>query len=208
MMYWIKKQILRVLQERINRKNRKKLLHRDRAITIIANNCLAGYIYHYLNLRFESPTINLFIPPADYIRMLSDFDKYFDPDAEIIEVRSEKKYPVGEIYGCRIHFMHYKDFETAVRKWRERCARIDKESLYVMMTDRDGCQMEDLIAFDKLDYKNKVAFTCRKYEDIHSAFCIRGFEKQNSVGQLQETMSITGRRYIDQFDYIEFLNRV
>ena len=77
----IKKQVLNFLQERIDRKNRRRLLsvgtHGPR--TIIANNCIGGFISHYLHLQFASPTVNLFILPSDYIKMLRDFDKYFDP---------------------------------------------------------------------------------------------------------------------------------
>lgn len=203
----LKKKILRQMQERIDRKNRRRLLAACEPRTIIANNCIGGYISHYLKLRFMSPTVNLFIKPSDYVKMLKEFDKYFDPDATITEVMTEKPYPVGDIYGCKIYFMHYKDFESAVQKWRERCTRINKDTLYIMMTDRDGCTLEDMQAFDALPYDNKVLFTCREQPNIESAFYIRGFENETMVGQLQEKMRITGKRYIDQFDYVEFLNR-
>jgi len=202
-----KKRILHFLQERINEKNRRRLCNADIPRTIIANNCLGGLISHWLHLRFSSPTVNLFILPADYIKMLKDFDRYFDPNAPITQVETEKDYPVADIYGCKIYFMHYSNFESAVQKWRERCTRINKDALYVMMTDRDGCTEEDMKAFDALPYKNKVLFACREHNEIASAFHIRGFEGQSAVGQLQETMSITGKRYIDQFDYVNFLNR-
>lgn len=201
----IKKKILYILQERINKRNRKRLIPRARSI--IANNCIGGYISHYLKLQFASPTVNLFILPSDYTKMLQEFDKYFDPNAPITQVQSDKAYPVGDIYGCRIYFKHYADFNSAVQKWRERCKRINKDSLYVMMTDRDGCTFEDMKAFDALPYKNKVLFTCKERPDIVSAFYIRGFEEQSSVGQLQESMCITGKRHIDQFDYVSFLNQ-
>lgn len=203
----LKKKLLHFLQERIDQKNRKRLFPREKGRSIIANNCIGGFISHYLKLRFASPTVNLFILPSDYIKMLQDFDKYFDPNAPITQVETDKNYPVGEIYGCKIWFMHYKDFDSAVEKWRERCARINKDALYIMMTDRDNCTAEDMQAFDALPYKNKVLFTCKEHSDIASAFHIRGFEGQSSVGQLQETMRITGKRYIDQFDYVTFLNR-
>ena len=139
MKFLIKREIIKFLQERINRKNRDRFNKIcNRKVSIIANNCIGGYIYHYLNLRFESPTINLFILPSDYIKMLENFDKYFDPNATITEVQSDKSYPVGEIYDCKIYFMHYNSFNEAVSKWRERCCRINKKSLYIMMTDRDG----------------------------------------------------------------------
>lgn len=204
----IKSTVLNFFQERINRQNRERLLGESADMrSIIASNCIGGYISHYLKLRFMSPTVNLFITPADYITMLKEFDKFFDPNAPITQAVTEKPYPVGDIYGCKIHFMHYKSFESAVNKWRERCSRINKNALYIIMTDRDGCTLEDLKAFDGLEYKNKVVFTCREYSDIPSSFYIRGFEKRESVGHLHSVMSITGKRYIDQFDYVEFLNR-
>lgn len=201
----IKKSILTFLHERINQKNKKRLIKKPR--TIIANNCIGGFISHFLNLRFESPTINLFIRPSDYLIMLQDFDRYFNPDAEITQVETSKPYPVGNIYGCEIHFMHYKSFDEAVAKWKERARRINKESLYIFMTDRDGCQLEDLYEFDKLPYCNKVCFTHTKVGGVESAFYIKGFEHENQVGSLERTMNITGKRYIDQFDYVSFLNR-
>lgn len=203
----VKKRILHILQERINKKNRKRLISRADDRTIIANNCIGGFISHYLNLRFCSPTVNLYIHPSDYIKMLQDFDKYFDSAAPITQVETDKPFPVGDIYGCKIWFMHYADFDSAVQKWRERCKRINKNSLYIMMTDRDGCTIEDMKAFDALPYKNKVIFTCKEHPDIASAFCVGGYEGKPSVGQMQESMNITGKRYIDQFDYVSFLNQ-
>lgn len=199
---------LDIWQRRINVKNRQRLAPAGAgARTIITSNCIGGYLSHYLKLRFMSPTVNLFITPSDYVKMLKDFDKYFDPNAPITQVVTDKRYPVGDIYGCKIYFMHYRNFERAVQKWRERCVRINKDALYIMMTDRDGCTSEDMKAFDGLDYQNKVLFTCQEYPEIASSFYIRGFEKCESVGHLHSVMNITGKRYIDQFDYVEFLNR-
>ena len=206
-MHQLKRKVLLVLQERINRKNRRRLLSTNVGLrTIIANNCIGGLISHYLHLQFASPTVNLFILPSDFVKMLQNFDKYFDPNATITQAQTDKDYPVADIYGCKIYFMHYSDFESAVKKWRDRCSRINKNALYIMMTDRDGCTEENMQDFDALPYQNKVLFTCREYPSIKSTFCISGFEGE-TVGQLQETMSITGKRYIDQFDYVEFLNR-
>ena len=206
-MLGLKRKILRFLQNRINKRNRKRLTPRTNNRTIIANNCIGGFISHYLNLRFCSPTVNLYIHQPDYVKMLQNFDKYFDPTAPITQVKTDKPYPVGDLYGCKIYFQHYSDFDSAVQKWHERCARINKDSIYLMMTDRDGCTLEDMMAFDALPYKNKVLFTCQERPDIACAFYIRGFEGQSSVGQLQASMSITGKRYIDQFDYVSFLNQ-
>lgn len=46
-----------ILHERWCRIQREKL--RNFSPTIISNNCCAGFIYHDLGLKFNSPTINL-----------------------------------------------------------------------------------------------------------------------------------------------------
>lgn len=44
------------------------------------------------------------------------------------------------------------------------------------------------------------------YPQIHSAFCLRGFSKVRGVKNIYATQYINGRRYIDQFDYVSFIN--
>lgn len=67
-----------LLQDRINENNRKRL--NNTTPTIIASNCNGGFISHWLNLQFLSPTVNLWICPVDFIQMLEDFDYYFNVD--------------------------------------------------------------------------------------------------------------------------------
>lgn len=58
--------------------------------------------------------------------------------------------------------------------------------------------------FDALPYKNKVVFVPEPVEDIRSAFYLRKYDagKKN----LYRTISMTGKRCIDQFDYVGFIN--
>lgn len=181
-----------------------------RNCTIISSNCVGGFISHWLRMRFNSPTINLFILPSDFNIMLRDFDFYFSSEAQISKcTNTDKPYPVGEFEtGVRLYFMHYQDFDDAVSKWRERCARIDKSKLYIMMVERDGCVFDDLVAFEELPFENKVVFTHKDYNGIKSSYKIDGFENDECVGQLHYVKSnLTGKRYIDQFDYVSFLKK-
>ena len=103
--------------------------------------------------------------------------------------------------------MHYKTSQEAEKKWIERSKRIKKDNLFVMMVQRDDWKEEDLFNFDRLEYKNKVVFTYKEYPDIKSAFYIKGFEKNKSVGHLfkfEKLLSL--KKYYDQFEVIKFLN--
>lgn len=49
----------------------KRIFLRDNLdISIICNNCLGGFLYHDYKMKFNSPTINLFINAYDYNRFL------------------------------------------------------------------------------------------------------------------------------------------
>ena len=58
----------------INKPNRKKLKNKNPSI--ISSNCNGGFIYHDLNLKFFSPTINLFFYPKDYIKFIANLEYY------------------------------------------------------------------------------------------------------------------------------------
>lgn len=58
--------------------------------------------------------------------------------------------------------------------------------------------------FDALPYEHKVVFVQKPVKGIKSAFYLKNYDagKKN----LYRTISITGRRCIDQFDYVGFIN--
>ena len=105
--------------------------------------------------------------------------------------------------------MHYRNSQEAQQKWLARSARINLDNLFIMMTDKDDAQgiaYEDLAAFDQLPFKNKVVFTRKPYPEFKSAFYIKGFEKQNQVGDLFTFSGWNGVKYYDQFDYVAWFN--
>lgn len=188
----------------INYKNRKKLINTE--FSLIASNCNGGFILHDLGLRFNSPFVNLWIKPRDYIRMLRNLKGFLETPLQFVK-EDGISHPVGEINGVRIYFQHYLSEEEAMEKWTSRKSRMNYDNLFVLFTDRDGCTYEDLIAFDNLPIKNKIVFTKKEYPDIKSSFYIKGFENQPEVGQCFEYMPHKlGYKYYDQFDYVGWFN--
>lgn len=192
------------LRKLINEKNRKKLT--NTSFSFIASNCNGGFILHDLGMRFNSPFINLWIKPKDFIRILSDFREYMDAPLTFVK-EDGIDYPIGKLLDAKIYFMHYESEEEAESKWKERKQRIDHDNLFILFTDRDGCTYDDLLDFDRLPFKNKIVFTKRPYPDIKSAVYIKGFENQDSVGDCFAYMPKGfGKKYYDQFDYVSWFN--
>jgi len=192
----------------LNRKIKNYILRfklKNKDFSIISSNCNGGIIMSDLGVKFNSPTVNLFFYPSDFIKFVKNIKEYLS--YEIVEVKDTGlEYPVGDLNGVKIHFMHYDSFEEAKNKWEQRKQRVNYNNLFIMFTDRDGCTYENIKEFDELPYKNKVIFTNKPYKKFKSAYYIEGFESEDSVGILSEYIDDKYVRYLYKFDIIGWLN--
>lgn len=191
-------------REKINRQNKKRLKNIN--FSLIASNCTGGFILHDLKLKFRSPFVNLYMKPFDFIKYLEKMD-YYNLCEFTFESNLGYSYPVGKLDDLTVYFVHYKNKEDAIDSWKRRLERLNKENLFIIMTERDGCTYEDLKRFDKLPYQNKIVFTHKKYSEIKSSYYIKGFEKEKQVGDLfRYKNKWSGKKFYDDFDYVEWFN--
>lgn len=142
----------------------------------------------------------------DFIKFIENLEWYMEK--EIVELKNYG-YPAGMLGDIRINFVHYESFEDGARKWEERKRRIKWDNLFIIGVERQGCTYKILQRFDNLPYRNKVIFTHIQYPEIKSAYYIKGFEGEPEIGNLLEFKEQSlKRRYLDDFDYIEFFNSI
>ena len=180
----------------------------NQGMSVISANCVGAFILHDLNQPFNSPFVNLYLDPSDFVRYLQNITFYQAQTLQFIQ--TENPYPVGLLDDLKVHFMHYHSEQEAKEKWEARSQRLDFDNLFIMMTDKDsgkGAKYEDLKAFDNLPYQNKVVFTHKPYPEFKSAFYIKGFENKNEVGDLFTFSGWNGEKYYDQFDYVSWFNQ-
>ena len=193
------------LRKYINAHNQKRLKNRD--FSIISSNCNGGVLLHDLGMRFNTPTINLWIEPDDFIRFLQNLPHYLDSALTFIDV-PDMDYPVALLDDVKIYFQHYHTAEEASAKWQERASRINFDNLFIMFTDRDGCTYQNLVDFEALPYKNKVVFTHLPYPEFSSAHYIKGWETDPCVGVcFGFVKGISGKKHYDSFDYVSWFNQ-
>lgn len=178
----------------------------DKDISIFCNNCIGAFVAHDFKLPFNSPTVNLMIPPSDFIEYISNLEYYKEKSIKPIE--SEHKWPVA-ILGEKIHLhlIHYKTVKDGAIAWKRRERRINKDKAYFILIETDGCTYEDLLRFDKLPYTNKVALTHIPYPEIKCSYCIKGYEHKNGVDDSYRFKSILPMRIYDQFNWFKFLKQ-
>ena len=209
------------LKKYIIKKKEKKYFDKIRKInnninpTIICNNCMGGVIYHNLGLQFLSPTINLFIKGNDYLNFCRNL-KYYS-NCELIQIEDNtNNYPVGcliphdnEHQKIMIYFQHYKSFEEAKYKWMERFKRVNWDNMYFIWEFYDTLyDTRYIYEFDKTDLKGKkMLLLHREFPNIKHAFVLSCYKDDLPMAKAFEYKGISGKRYLDEFDYVKFLNK-
>lgn len=170
---------------------RSKLKNKE--FTIISNNCWGGFVYQKFDLKYNTPFVGLFLFAPDYINLLRNFkdiihnelnfinaqeSRYKD---KLIECDTYNKYPIGKLDDeIEIHFLHYHSEEEAKNKWNSRVKRINMDNLLVKFSDRDLCSDDLILEFDKLEFKNKLCFAAKEYENT-SVITFEEFKGQQCV---------------------------
>ncbi len=193
-------------------KLRKRLHNKD--VTILANNCNAGFIYHDLGLQFKSPTINLFFYKDHFFTFLEHLDEYLAEEIRECKFpahKPETNYPVCNLGGgnglpiIELHFNHYHSFCEAHDIWEKRKKRINHNKIFAIFAFADNADESWLKRFDAIPIKNKVALVNRPFVQYKSGFYIPGFEK-DGIGMAGDYDNLWGRRKYDHFDFVEWLN--
>ena len=196
-------------REKINLANRDRLNETAKSATIISMNCNGGIISHDLGLRFNSPTVNLFMRAEDFIKFSENLSYYLSIDSftecRDREIIGKRTYPIAFLGDITLFLVHYGSLAEAQKKWDERKRRVNWNNIVVLNTDREGMTEDLKDRFENLPYR-KVMFTHLPDESHKSCFYIKGYENESSVGIITDHNSSDGKRPIDQYDYVKLLN--
>lgn len=213
-------QLIKKLRDNYLRFRRKKYFNSIHSFlgnntSIICSNCFGGRVIQDIGMKYNTPTVGLFIPYPDYIdfcKQLDHYLKYADLTfksasryAYLNDLRSNWafEYPIGCLDNkIEIHFLHYHSPEDAATKWQRRAKRINWDKLMVIGMDQNGCTVDDVIAFDNLQIKNKIFFSSRQIEG-DSIMYLKEFHDKGKVGDPYKKGHIFYKyfdRYIKQLE--------
>lgn len=148
----------------------------------------------------------------DFLTYLENLKAF--QDAALTEIKDDTcNYPIGLLtakksdLSIKIHFMHYDSFAQAHNKWFERSKRINYDNLYIVF---EGIRSDKCIErFDKLPYEHKIFITSKACADKSSSptVVLDMYDNDYCSGKiLKYPKTYSYKRYLDSFDYIDFLN--
>lgn len=197
-----------------------KKRNKNKDFTLISRDCIGGFVYHQLGLRFLSPTINLFITPEDFNYFCLYLKEYMAGELKEIHL-PDITYPVGELAPIKgseicspikIHFMHYENFTQAYTKWNERKERINWNNIYVLSSFCYPVEIESFSnglakKWNEIKYK-KVMLVDKPY-GFENEYVIKKPKDCNEYAWLLFIPGkyITWKRTFNKFNFINFLNK-
>lgn len=190
--------------------NRKRLKNND--FSIICNSCIGGVIYHKLGKQFLSPTINLWMTDHDFLKFIHKLDDYLA--SELHFVQGIESYPTAYCKDVLIHFNHYHSEEDARQKWNERKNRVNRDNLFIIMSDRPSggeeteITYDDILSLKKINCAGKVVFSTKTYPDIDYIVHLPKDKEGDYVNlyMFDKTRLLKLWRWELLFDYVGWLN--
>ena len=176
--------------------------------TLISNNCLGGIIYHDLNKKFCSPTINLWFSQDDFIAFCLYLDDFLNGKLE--KVHMDFGYPYMKLISkskkeVYIGFMHYKSYKEAEDKWYQRCKRITP-NIIIIFEYKEEMDKNLLEKFVDLPYK-KVIFCSKKLLNIANiTFDPKIYDEHYSNSKLCfASDGIFPKKYYQRFNIVKLI---
>lgn len=191
--------------------NRYRISFKNPNITIISMNCVGGVLYHDLDLKFNSPTINIGFMADEFLKFCENIEFYLS--IEKLERCRDKKllrgrtHLIAQLGDISLSLRHWNSIEEAQEKWNIRKRRINWDNIVIICSDRDGMNQKLVDRFERLPFK-KIMFVNKpnKFKGKNCVY-LRGYEKENSVGIIISPKGWLGKRPIDKFDWVSFLNK-
>ena len=199
--------------------NRMRLTNRD--FTIISNDCSASLIYNLLRLRKDTPTCDMVIVVSKYIDFCKHLKEYLslpvdEPTDEDLKSYSGCKVPLGMLHGngklpdIGLVFTHYDTLENARESWYRRRERVHYDNLFFILDCGAGSKEQILDEFEKLPYRNKIAFTDLNDKTRWKSTFTYSYFKGDNPKKLNHFSTVRRGpflfRGIDEFDYVKWLN--
>lgn len=186
-------------------------------VTILANTCVGGQMYHDLGLQFLSPTINVLFGNRGMIDFVKHLDEYADADlsdtGKTVPNPGGKPFLVGLLRkdglpDVEVIFGHYRSFEEAKEKWFERYPRINHDKIFLVITAMAEHEHAYIDEYVSLPYP-KIIFTDLPSDPersiIHMNICDKSARARAS---LVNFVNILGKRGYDEFNFVdEIFNR-
>jgi hypothetical protein len=135
--------------------------------SFISNYCVGGTLSQLVGDAYNSPTVGLWIDNDSYREFCRRFPSIVrEPLRRDDELSARLGYPVGDLSGVKIMFLHYATFEEAAEAWQRRVRRINYDKVLFICTARDDIESVSPESDRTFDADHLAHFRALKYPRV------------------------------------------
>lgn len=133
---------------------------------------------------YLSPTVGMFFRPHDFMAFVSDLPRYLAAEPTFDAAETDRLgFPVGDLIGIKLLFLHYRSFDEAREKWMKRAGLVDLTRTVLVFCDRGGASEEELRRFDSL-VRPKILLVARARAGLRNALQVGKGHCGDQIGDL------------------------
>jgi hypothetical protein len=135
--------------------------------SFISNYCVGGTLSQLVGDAYNSPTVGLWIDNDSYREFCRRFPSIVrEPLRRDDELSARLGYPVGDLSGVKIMFLHYATFEEAAASWARRVKRINYDKVLFICTARDDLESVSPESDGTFDADHLASFRALNYPRV------------------------------------------
>lgn len=175
-------------------------------VSILSNNCLGALICHELGIKFDTPTVNLWMTCDDFLDFMENLPTMLKE--EVVEVTgSPSPSPVGRLAGqVTLNFTHYPSFDEAKSIWNRRRERVDFQHMVVVMADNSNLSDAAIKRFKCLPNPKKMFVQSPHKAELLGDSGILAEGDFSKGFNITDFSGLNGKRHYHQFDFVAWLN--
>ncbi len=184
-----------------NEEMRSRLTNKE--FSLFSPACMGGVICSDLGVRFNSPTVNIFIRFPDFLKLMENLPYYLSL-TPTKTCRFPHRYPVLMLGDIKLFCVHYYTAKQAIKKWVERAKRVNYNDVRIVTSGLPWLDEEMVARFEALPYKKLVVTDYDKAPE--KPYVIKIKTNRGRTATLFNFKNFKGERYYDEVDFVEFFN--
>lgn len=180
---------------------RARLTNKD--FSLFSTTCLGGVVCSDLGVRFNSPTVNVFIDFGDFVKLMERLPYYLSLTPQKTN-REGHTYPVLKLDDIKIYCVHYHSNKRAIEKWLTRAKRVNYQDVRILTAGAPWYDEEIMARFEALPYKKLVVTDWSGAPD--KPYVKKIVTNRGKTATIFNFKNFKGERYCDDVDFVEFFN--
>lgn len=166
---------------------------RKEGLSVFSNDCWSGFLCQNLAIEQQSPTKNMFMTEADYLRFLPNLTYYLTECEPVFDrwneggYEGQPFYPVLRLGDIYLYCNHSDNPEEEINKWQRRKKRVNPSNMLFEFATADPLYMQEFLDLNLPGRKLCLTTIETKHPDAIQILPLPGISWRDTVNGVAQS---------------------